>query len=77
MSLAESFGRSAFARFMGSPAGRVVRIVGGLALLVLGFPLLPTAGGVALALAGMALLAAGVFNLCYLRALLGGPIQGR
>lgn len=76
MSLAESFGRSAFARFMGSPAGRVGRVAGGIALLALGFPLLPAAGGVVLTLAGLALLAAGVFNLCYLTALLGGRIRG-
>jgi hypothetical protein len=76
MSLGESFSRSAFARFMGSPAGRVVRVAGGLALLALGWPLLPGAGGVALAFAGLAVLAAGVFNLCYLRSLLGGPLRG-
>jgi len=76
MSLAESFGRSTFARFMGSPAGRIVRLVGGVVLLALGWPLLPGAGGVALVLAGLAVLAAGVFNLCYLRALLGGPLRG-
>ena len=76
MSLAESFGRSAFARFMGSPAGRVVRLAGGVVLLALGWPLLPGAGGLALAVAGLAVLAAGVFHLCSLRALLGGPLCG-
>lgn len=37
MSIAESFGRSGFARFINSPAGRITRTVDGIVLIVLGY----------------------------------------
>lgn len=75
MSLAESFGRSGFARFINTTAGRVVRIVAGLALILWGYSLSGTAG-IVLIILGLVPLSAGVFNLCIISALLGGPISG-
>ncbi|HCV42756.1 MAG TPA: DUF2892 domain-containing protein [Bacteroidetes bacterium] len=75
MSLAESFAQSGFAQFVNSPTGRVARIVVGLGLIGWGCAQ-PTGSGVVLIVLGLVPLAAGVFNLCLISALLGGPISG-
>jgi hypothetical protein len=73
MSIAESFGRSGFAKFINSPAGRIARIVVGLALIVWGY----TIGGIVLMIIGLIPFAAGALDLCLISALLGGPISGK
>jgi len=75
MSIAESFGRSGFARFINSPAGRAVRVIAGLAIIGGGYTVGGT-GGVVLMIVGLVPIAAGVFNLCLISALLGGPLSG-
>jgi hypothetical protein len=72
MSIAESFGRSGFAKFINSPTGRIARIVVGLALIVWGY----TSGGILLIIIGLIPLVAGSFDLCLVSALLGGPVSG-
>ena len=59
MSLAESFGRSAFSRFMNAPAGRLSRVVAGLALIAWGAMHLATNWGLAMLLLGLLPLAPG------------------
>jgi hypothetical protein len=76
MSIAQAFARSGFARFVNSPAGRLVRIVAGIALIVLGYMRRDTSTGLLLIGLGLIPLAAGTFNLCIVSALLGGPISG-
>ena len=76
MSIAESFGRSHFARFINSPAGRVVRVVAGIALIGWGYLNLGSTIGIILIVVGLVPLAAGALNLCLISALLGGPISG-
>jgi DUF2892 family protein len=76
MSLAESFVQTGFARFVNSPAGRVARIVAGLALIGWGYLGRTGAGGIALIVLGLIPLVAGVFDLCLISAVLGGPIRG-
>jgi hypothetical protein len=76
MSMAESFGKSAFARFINSPMGRVFRIVVGLALIYWGYTLRAGTGGIILMVVGLVPLAAGAFDLCVVSALLGGPLSG-
>ncbi len=76
MSIAESFGRTGFARFINSPAGRVARVVVGLGLVVWGF-LAPGPGtGYILVAIGLVPLLAGAMDLCLVSALLGGSIKG-
>jgi hypothetical protein len=75
MSIAESFGRSGFARFINSPAGRAVRFIAGLAMIGGGYAIGGT-GGVVLMVVGLVPLSAGLFNLCWISALLGGPLSG-
>lgn len=77
MSVAESFGRSGFARFMSSPTGRVARVVAGVVLIGWGYTRLGSTAGIVLIVVGCIPLLAGVFNLCLISALLGGPISGR
>jgi hypothetical protein len=76
MSVAESFGRSAFARFINTPTGRVVRILAGLVLIVWGYLQLPEVAGIVLIVIGLVPFVAGTFHLCLISALLGGPISG-
>lgn len=76
MSLAESFGRSGFARVVNTTAGRWVRIIAGLGLVVWGYLQGATTGGIVLVVVGLIPLVAGIFNLCIVSALLGGTIDG-
>ncbi len=76
MSMAESFAQSGFARFINSMTGRIARIVVGLGLIGWGYSQTPHSAGIILMILGLVPLAAGVFNLCLVSALLGGPISG-
>ncbi len=76
MSLDQAFARTGFARFINSPAGRVVRIVVGLGLLVWGYTLRASATGIVLMVVGLVPLGAGSFDLCIISPLLGGPLSG-
>jgi len=76
MSIAESFGRSGFARFVNSPVGRIARLVVGIVLIIWGYTQLNTGTGIVLIVIGLVPLVAGGFDLCLISALLGGPISG-
>ena len=64
-----------FARFMASPTGRGLRALAGIALLITGFAL--GGGWIALGVAGLVVVAAGVFDLCLLAPLFGQPLSGK
>ena len=76
MRIAESSGQSGFARFVSSPAGRLVRRVVGLGLITGGSAQRGSSTGLVLMVAGLVPLAAGAFDWCLISALLGGPISG-
>ncbi len=76
MSLAESFGQTGFARFVNSPTGRIARILVGLILIGWGYFQSVGSASIILIVIGLVPLAAGVFHLCLISALLGGPISG-
>lgn len=63
------------ARFMATPAGRIARIVLGIALIVLGFVL--GGGWIALAVIGVVPILAGAANLCLIAPILKAPFKGR
>ena len=65
-----------FVTFMGSTAGRAVRVVAGLALIGAGIAVGGTAG-VVIAVVGVVPLAAGTFNLCLFAPLFGCDLRGR
>lgn len=66
-----------FSKFMASPAGRILRIVVGAALITWGLLIGSTVWTVALVLIGLVPLAAGLFDWCLLAPLLGAPFQGK
>ena len=65
-----------FVRFMASPAGRALRIVAGLALMIVGVGVVQGTGGIVLAVVGAVPLVAGLFNLCLFAPLFGAPLRG-
>ncbi len=67
----------AFARFMFSTAGRLARILAGIALILVGLLVLQGTAGVILAAAGLVPLTAGLFNFCLFAPLFGGPFLGK
>ena len=76
MSIADSFGRSGFAQFVNSPAGRIARLVAGAGLVAWGYTVRDSTTGLVLMAATLIPLAAGAFDLCLVSALLGGPVSG-
>ena len=67
-----------FAKFMSSWAGRLIRIVAGLALIVVGLVVMgANTTGIILAVVGAVPLIAGLFNFCLFAPLFGGPFLGR
>jgi len=74
--LAESFNRSRFSGFINSPAGRVFRFAAGLGFLAVGYAYRHHALGVASMAWSILPLSAGALDICYISALLGGPLSG-
>jgi len=62
-------------KFMSSSAGRLLRVIAGLALVVLGFAL--GGGWLTLSIVGLIPFFAGAFNVCLLAPLMGQPLKGR
>ena len=69
------FENTEFAQFIASDAGRALRVAAGLTLIGAGLAKGGSAGGT-LALLGLAPLGAGMFDLCLLSPLFGGPLEG-
>ncbi len=76
MSSQESFNRSALSKLLNSPAGRVFRLVAGIAFLVVGYLHREHAIGIASLVWGLRPVTAGLFDICYISAALGGPLSG-
>jgi len=66
-----------FVKFMASTAGRILRVVAGLALVYVGYFVIKGVGGDVLAVVGLAPIAAGVFDFCLLAPLFGAPLSGK
>jgi Inner membrane protein YgaP-like, transmembrane domain len=64
-----------FAKFMASPAGRIIRIVAGIVLVILGY-FMHSVGGAILAVVGLVPLLAGLFDFCVFAPLFGAPMSG-
>ena len=76
MSLHESFNQSGFSKFLNSVAGRIFRIVAGAGFLVVGYLYRDHLLGVLCIAWGVFPLSAGAFDICYISAVLGGPLSG-
>lgn len=76
MSWHEAFNQSRFSKFINGPAGRIFRLVAGAVFLAVGYVYRAHALGV-LSMVWSALpLSAGAFDICYISAVLGGPLSG-
>jgi hypothetical protein len=76
MKIAEAFNRSWFSRFINSSAGRVFRLAVGTGFLVVGYLYRDNTLGVIAMVFSVIPLSAGAFDLCYVSAVLGGPLSG-
>ena len=65
-----------FVKFMASTAGRVARIVVGIALIAVGLLVLHGVAGIIVALIGALPLVAGLFDFCVFAPLFGAPLSG-
>jgi hypothetical protein len=70
------FAASRLGRFMASGAGRVARIVAGIALIAGGLLAVGGPAGIIMAAIGLVPLLAGTFDVCVFSALFGGPFSG-
>lgn len=70
----------AFAKFMASPAGRWLRVIVGVVLVIVGvilaFQPANTLPGVIIAVVGLLPLVAGVVDVCLFAPLFGAPLSG-
>ncbi len=76
-SLAAGFNRSRFSRFINSPSGRIFRIVAGTGFLIAGLVSWGHPLGVLALVWSIFPLSAGALDMCYISAVLGGPISGK
>jgi uncharacterized membrane protein HdeD (DUF308 family) len=65
-----------FVKFMASTTGRIVRIVAGVVLIVLGVWVIGGTAGIIVAIVGAVPLLAGVFDFCVFAPLFGAPLSG-
>jgi hypothetical protein len=66
-----------FVSFMASTAGRVLRAVVGIVLVYVGWVTMGGTAGIILALVGLVMIAAGVFDFCLFAPLFGNPFSGK
>ncbi len=65
-----------FVSFMASAAGRIVRVVAGIALIAWGLMGLGGTTGIIVAIVGALPLVAGLFDFCVFAPLFGAPLSG-
>lgn len=65
-----------FVKFMASTAGRITRVVAGLALIAWGLLGITGTTGIIVAVIGALPLAAGLFDFCVFAPLFGAPLSG-
>jgi hypothetical protein len=71
-----AFAQSRFSHLINSSGGRIFRLVAGAIFLGVGFVYRDHAAGVAAMGWSVLPLSAGALDLCYISALLGGPVSG-
>jgi Protein of unknown function (DUF2892) len=76
MSWHEAFNQSGFSKSLNSPTGRIVRLAAGAGFLVVGYVHRGHALGVLSVAWGVLPLSAGALDICYISAVLGGPLSG-
>jgi hypothetical protein len=64
-------------KFLAATAGRITRIIAGIALIALGTLVVNGVGGIILAVVGLVPLVAGLFDFCVFAPLFGAPLAGK
>lgn len=77
MTTADRFNASGFGRWINATAGRVFRLAAGATFITVGLLALPSPWGIASLAWGVVPFSAGVFDICYISAMLRGPLTGR
>jgi len=72
-----NFNHSGLSVFLNRPIGRIFRIVMGLGFILIGYLYHTHFLGIVSIAWGILPLTAGAFDICYVSAVLGGPISGR
>ena len=75
MTIAQRFNTSGFSRFVNSGPGRVLRLGAGITFVTVGLLLLPNPLGFAALAWSPVPLSAGLFDVCWISAILGGPVR--
>lgn len=75
MELADRFNKTAFSRWINGNSGRVFRLCGGITFLVLGIIFHTHPLGIAALVWSFFPLTAGIFNVCWISLVLGGPFK--
>ncbi len=75
MTLSERFNRSGFGRWINGPGGRAVRLCAGIAFLAVGISFREYPLGIAALVWSFFPLSAGIFNVCWISLVLGGPFS--
>ena len=76
MSWSAAFNQSGLSRFLSSPVGRIFRLLAGTGFLVVGYVYRDHALGVLSMMWSALPLSAGALDICYISAVLGGPLSG-
>jgi hypothetical protein len=76
MGNADKFNQSGFSHWINSTKGRIFRICAGIFFLAIGVMFRDNALGVASIVWSFFPLSAGLFDMCYISAALGGPLSG-
>jgi hypothetical protein len=77
MSWGDSFNKTGFSKFINSTGGRIFRLLVGTAFLVIGYIYRDHTLGVLSMIWSIFPLSAGLFDWCFLSAVLGGPLSGK
>ena len=76
MSRADRFNATAFSQWVNGPSGRAFRLAAGVAWLCFAWVARDHWWGIAAGAWGLFPLTAGLFDICWISASLGGPLQG-
>ena len=74
--MGEAFNASGFSRVINSRLGRIFRLTAGTGFLLVGYIYRHHAAGILSMAWSVFPLTAGAFDLCYISAVLGGPLHG-
>jgi hypothetical protein len=77
MARADRFNATAFSQWVNGPSGRAFRLAAGAAWLLFALVARDHWWGIVAGAWGLFPLTAGLFDICWISAFLGGPLQGR